>query len=556
MLSAANEFYRCLPRLRRRRSRGYEFQSGVSQGSAFPPSERKEHDDYTRRSRRAEVSTATVSHVVNNTRRVGGDTRRRVERAIDELGFRPNEAGRRLALRRKSLVEESRESPNVAGSSLKQAEPPGLKQAEPPGPDWVKSPAAATWGDTAVALLRLVRVAQPVSRADIARRLGVHRSTVTEIVKPLLGQGLLRETDLADADCSSASRIGRPATGIEFTDDRYFIGLNLGVRQSRAGAVTIGGQLLAESTFDTPRDAGEALRLMRAAVADLRFRVKGRSLFSVGVSVPGPTCAARRRLLYAPHLGWRDLDVAGAMTSEPGLGPPLSARGDEGDVPVVVENDARAAALYEARTHTFEEDGRAWRDFILVRAGTGVGVGIVRGGEVYAGAGAAGGSAGESGHMTIVADGRRCVCGGRGCWESYASVGSAVSLYMGERAAWKGRAPKFVEIVARAEAGEGRARATLERLGGYLGVGVANLIGGLGIPRVVVSGRLAHGWKFMSGPLREAVGRSMAGRVTEWDVVPGRRSGSGLGGALEVAVDYYLSNGSGLSTVRSVTGRV
>jgi glucokinase len=332
--------------------------------------------------------------------------------------------------------------------------------------------------------------------------------------------------------------------GLELTGERYFIGLNLGVRQSHAGAVTAGGRLLAEATFDTPGGAEEALRLMRSTVADLRSRVRGKVLYSLGVSVPGPTCAERRRLLYAPHLGWRDVDVAAALDSEHFTRDDARANGEahvNNVVPVVVENDARAAALYEARARSAEEGGGAWRDFILVRAGTGVGVGVVRGGEVYRGSDASGGWAGEFGHMTIVADGRRCACGGRGCWEAYASTGSAVALYTNERAAWKGRAPRFVEIVSRAEAGEVRARSTLERVGGYLGIGVANLISGLGVSRVVVSGRLVHGWKFMRGPLHEAVGRSMAGRLSEWTVVPGRATGAGLGGALEVAIDHYLT---------------
>lgn len=396
-------------------------------------------------------------------------------------------------------------------------------------------------GETAVSLLRLVRAAQPVSRADIARRLGLHRSSVTNAVKPLLAEGVLRETATHEA-APGATRMGRPGTGIELTDERYFVGLNLGVRQSHAGAVTVGGRVLAESTFDTPRDAEDALRLMRSTVADMRARVRGRTLFSVGVSVPGPTCAERRRLLYAPHLGWRDVDVAGALDfKHEGARDRRGAAHANELVPVVVENDARAAALYEVRSRSAEEGGDSWRDFILVRAGTGVGVGVVRGGEVYRGSDAADGWAGEFGHMTIVADGRRCACGGRGCWESYASTGSAVSLYTGERAAWKGRAPRFVEIVARAEAGEVRARSTLERVGGYLGIGIANLISGLGVSRVVVSGRLVHGWKFMKGPLQEAVGRSMAGRLAEWTVVAGRVTGAGLGGALEVAIDHYLS---------------
>jgi predicted NBD/HSP70 family sugar kinase len=392
--------------------------------------------------------------------------------------------------------------------------------------------------DMTLALLRLVRAAQPVSRADIARHFGVHRSTVTDIVKPLLSEGLLRETEAAAV--SGETRMGRPATGLEFTDEVYCIGFSLGVRRSRAGAVTVGGRLLAEASFNTPHDRRVALRLMRSAVAELRAGVKGRKLVSVGVSVPGPTCAARRVLLCAPHLGWRDVSVASALRFPPGIGARFRGVSGARDVPVIVENDARAAALYEARTRPPVEDDD-WSDFILVRAGSGIGVGVVRGGELYRGAKATEGWAGEFGHMTIVAGGRPCACGGRGCWESYASAGSAESLYAGDRASARGRAPEFVEIVERAEAGETRALQTLARVGGYLGIGIANMISGLGVSRVVVSGRLVRGWKFLTEAMNEAVGKSMAGRLAEWTVVPGDAAGADMGGALEVAIDHYLT---------------
>jgi len=104
-------------------------------------------------------------------------------------------------------------------------------------------------------------------------------------------------------------------------------------------------------------------------------------------------------------------------------------------------------------------------------------------------------------------------------------------------------APRFVEIVARAEAGELRAQRTLERLGEYLGIGIANVITGLGVTRVIVSGRLVYGWKFIREPLHNAVGQSMAGRLQGWSVEPGEATGAGLGGALEVAAEGFITSG-------------
>jgi predicted NBD/HSP70 family sugar kinase len=349
----------------------------------------------------------------------------------------------------------------------------------------------------------------------------------------------LRETEPLGSPIARSS--GRPGLGLVLnTRDEFFIGVNIGVRRSHIGAVTVDGRVIAEEVFDTPGDAREALRLVRSSVLGLCARAGGGSLSVIGVSVPGPTCAERRRLLYAPHLGWRDVAIADALQ---GLG--VEDEGDLADMPVIVENDATAAAMFEACTRLSKETREEWRNFALVRAGTGIGVGLVLDGEVYRGAGANGGWAGEFGHMTIVADGKACPCGNRGCWERYASASSAALLYTGDRAAARSSAPRFIEIVARAGSGERRAQATLEQVGHYLGIGVANVMSGLGVSRVVVSGRVVHGWKFMREALQKAVRRSMAGRLAQWSVVAGKATGAGLGGAIEVAVDQYWKHLAG-----------
>lgn len=384
-------------------------------------------------------------------------------------------------------------------------------------------------------LLRLVRAAQPISRVELARRLDVNRSTVTELVKPLIAAGLLREEPLAQPSGKSRAS-GRPPVGLSFnSDDDFFIGVNLGVRRSQVGLTTLGGEILAEEDFDTPAEQGEALALVRATLERLCAQVQGRELMIIGVSVPGPTDAGRSKLLYAPRLGWSDVAVADALRFSSGRG---------ASVPVIVENDATAAAIYETRLRLREMTGGLVDDFILVRSGTGVGVGVVLGGEVYRGTGQGRGVAGEFGHMTIVAGGKQCVCGNRGCWERYASASAASSLYMGDRIQLGGmQAPRYIEIVERAEAGELRAQKTLERIGEYLGIGIGNVIAGLGVPHVIVSGRIVYGWKFLSEPVHAAVSQSMAGKVAGWSVEPGEPTGAGLGGALEVAVDGFLISG-------------
>ncbi|CDM66548.1 ROK family transcriptional regulator [Pyrinomonas methylaliphatogenes] len=381
-------------------------------------------------------------------------------------------------------------------------------------------------------LLKLVRAAQPISRAELARRLGCNRSTVTGAVRPLIESGVLTETSQL-----ITRTVGRPPIGLRlYAEGSLLIGANIGVRQTQVGIARVDGTILREEAFDTPNDPLKELNEISESIKQLRAHFAEHKIEAIGISVPGPVDPERRTLLYAPHLGWQDVEIAAALRFHP-------SRASKSLVPVIVENDATAAAMFEASRRLKDDKSGIWRDFILVRAGTGIGIGVVRDGEIYRGVGASGNLAGEFGHMTIVAGGKLCVCGNRGCWERYASATSAVALYLGDRAPTSGPPPiRYAEIVRRAEAGEIRAQRTLEQTGEYLGIGIANVISGLGIDRVVVSGRIVLGWQFIREPLQMAVRRALAGRLVDPIIEAGLVTGSGLGGAMEVAIDYYLTH--------------
>ncbi|HSK73215.1 MAG TPA: ROK family transcriptional regulator [Pyrinomonadaceae bacterium] len=377
-------------------------------------------------------------------------------------------------------------------------------------------------------LLKLIRAAQPITRNEIASRLDIDKSTVTDNVKPLIKAGILREETL---DSETSAGQGRRPRVLSFTNESdYFIGVNLGVRRSQIGLTALNGEILSEDDFETPADAATALKIAREKIENLYRENERRNLRVIGVSVPGMTDAERRRLLFAPNLDWHNVAIADAFQIN-------------SSVKIVVENDATAAAMYEARMKIRHSNDGLMTNFILIRSGTGIGVGLVIGSEVYRGTGLGRGIAGEFGHMTIVAGGKPCVCGNRGCWEKYASAASAASLYLGDRPLRRGEtAPRFIEIVNRAENGEIRAQRTLEKIGDYLGIGIANVIMGVGIPRVIISGRLVYGWKFIREPLNKAIERSIVGKLDGWSVEAGEPVGSAIGGALEVAVEEYLAH--------------
>lgn len=372
-------------------------------------------------------------------------------------------------------------------------------------------------------LLRLIRASQPIMRSEIAERLSIDKSTVTEHVKPLIAAGILRE----DARSEEGRRRSRYLSFNE--TDKIFAGVNLGVRRSQVGLTTLSGGIGDELDFETPADPRRALRLAKESLIELAGRYPDRRVAVIGVSVPGMADALRRKLVFAPNLGWRDIDIARELRIAE-------------DAHVVVDNDSTAAAMYEARLKIRDSEDGLMSNFVLVRSGTGIGVGIVIGSEVYRGTGTGRGVAGEFGHMTIVAGGKPCVCGNRGCWEKYASAASAASLYLGDRPPRPGETvPRFVEIVGKAAVGDVRSRRTLEKIGDYLGIGIANVIMGVGIPRVVISGRLVYGWEFIEEPIKAAIGRSIIGKTKGWSIEAGEPAGSAIGGALELAVEEYLS---------------
>lgn len=372
-------------------------------------------------------------------------------------------------------------------------------------------------------LLRLIRAAQPITRTEIASRLNIDKSTVTENVKPLIDAGIIREETL---DIKGQGRRPRVLSFAERGE--YFIGVNLGVRRSQVGTTTLMGEITDEEDFETPSSVSTALRQTRRHIDEIVRRNPDRKLRMIGVSVPGMTDATRESIVFAPNLDWRSVAVAQELRV--------------GDVRIVVDNDSTSAAMYEARMKIRNSNEGLMSDFILVRSGTGIGVGLVIGSEVYRGSGLTRGIAGEFGHMTIVAGGKQCVCGNRGCWEKYASAAAAASLYLGDRRLRPGETlPRFVEIVAKAENGDNRSRRTLEMIGDYLGIGIANVIMGVGIPRVIISGRLVYGWQFIEQPVRDAIDRSIVGKTDGWSVEAGSPAGAAIGGALEVAVEAYLA---------------
>jgi predicted NBD/HSP70 family sugar kinase len=177
----------------------------------------------------------------------------------------------------------------------------------------------------------------------------------------------------------------------------------------------MGRPLVGISHFPTPRDVkgliDELSRRIKSIVADH----PDVACQGVGIAVPGMTDPSSGKVLHAPTLGWRDVN----------LKDPLSAAVQ---LPVHVENSGRACALAQVWA---TRGGTHTGDLAFVSISDGVGVGIVVNGEILRGRH---NIAGEFGHVPLSIDGPRCSCGATGCWEAYISNLATLSRYFGHNA--------------------------------------------------------------------------------------------------------------------------
>jgi glucokinase len=254
------------------------------------------------------------------------------------------------------------------------------------------------------------------------------------------------------------------------------IGLDLGGTNLRWSVIDETGEIRYHRRERSPRSVPEVVAAIRAAVADCRERfpnVGGVGLAVAGVVIDGQVSSV--------NLDWQGVDLVGELGIR--------------DMPVVIENDMNAGAYGEL---TFG-GGRGLRHLIFVTVSTGIGAGVIVGGEIYRGAG---GLAGEVGHTVVDLNGLLCGCGRRGCWEMIAS-GTAHRRRIRE-AFESGTWPNLTEeptpeqVTQRAAAGDRAARALVLRTARYLGIGVANLVNLYDPEAVIFTGGFARqNWDLM-----------------------------------------------------------
>jgi predicted NBD/HSP70 family sugar kinase len=336
--------------------------------------------------------------------------------------------------------------------------------------------------------LTLISSHQPISRADLARRMAMRRGAVS-----LLVQELLRERRIVEGPTGEIARGRKPTL------------LYINTRKGSSLAVDIratGTLLMLADTMGQPRSdivsmptaadprrfviaLGGRIRQLLATHSEAAGKCQG-----IGVAVPGMVDPGRGRVLHAPTLGWRNLDLRDRLAAATGL-------------PVQIENSGRACAL--ARVWEARSAATPVRNLVFVSISEGVGVGIVVNGELLRGSH---NIAGEFAHMPLSVDGPRCSCGAVGCWEAYISNRATLTRYFGctPRVSTTGSQPFTMDdLLARARAGDAVALAALQVSARYLGLGLGGVVNIIDPDRIFIGGEITTAWDLIEHTVRTAL---------------------------------------------------
>jgi glucokinase-like ROK family protein len=326
-----------------------------------------------------------------------------------------------------------------------------------------------------------------LSRIELAKRIHLSNTTITNIVGELLEAGLVTERACSDEEDANGVRpVGRPRTAICLVPEaRFVVGVHVGVGTFRVALANLRDEILVNQTenFEIESDAEQVLDQIAAVVRTLveASGVDPDRILGVGVGLSGLVDFVTGVNVMAPNLNWRNVPVKDILMSQLGM-------------PVVVDNNVRCMALGE----TYFGVGHNLESLVFVYGRIGVGAGFISKGEVFRGSNM---GAGEIGHNTMLLEGGDpCRCGKHGCLETLVSETTIIRQAEDLRRCYPdGILAKQMAsnpdgnivdcVFEAARAGDEHVRAMLAKKAYYLGVALANMVN-LYNPELILLGGL------------------------------------------------------------------
>ncbi|WIV18714.1 ROK family protein [Paenibacillus polygoni] len=325
-------------------------------------------------------------------------------------------------------------------------------------------------------ILNTIREHAPLSRANVSTLSGLNKATVSNLVAELIDGHLV--TELGPGESSG----GRKPLMLLFNKHAgYAVGLEVSVKRIRGVLTDLAGAIIAEDVQPlTSHDVSYVCSSIVSMTNGLQHQAppSPHGIIGVGIGVPGMV-DEEGTVLFAPNLGWNMVPLRRMLEKELAL-------------PVTIDNEANAGALGELHFGA----ARGTRHLIYISAGIGIGSGIVIDGELYKGAW---GYAGETGHMSIDAEGKQCSCGNRGCWELYASE----KAY--DEASLKLPSRSTSDLTILAAKGDPIILELYKSMGHRLGVGITNIVNSFNPERIIIGGPLSKAQKYIESSLQRVV---------------------------------------------------
>jgi predicted NBD/HSP70 family sugar kinase len=375
-------------------------------------------------------------------------------------------------------------------------------------------------------VLNLIRRNQPISRASLARRSGLQRSTVSAIAGQLISERLVAEGAVGQVPR------GRKPTFLQLNPERCgIIGVDIRAGTTLIGVAGLDSRLVAQETITTAGMPEEFLARLGRRIRDLQRAHPRSSYEGIGVSLPGRIDPTTQRLLFAPSLGWGEVDIKSVLESATGL-------------PVEMENSANACALAELWSG---RHGESVRNLVTLGVSDGIGVGMIVNGQLVRGVR---GLAGEFGHVSLDENGLPCRCGNRGCLETLASNAAAVRYYAEVTSVRRGEVGSksamarltFEDLLRLVEQGDERAGQALDRMAHFLGRGVAMLVTGLAPEVLVVVGEITRVWDRVGPAVSEVVQRQALKSAATRLLITRPEAQPRLGGTIALVLQKHFGH--------------
>ncbi len=339
-------------------------------------------------------------------------------------------------------------------------------------------------------VLNLIRKHQPISRAELSRHSRLQRSTVSVITQQLISERWVK------MGASGNLPRGRKPKFLHINGERSgIIGVDIRPEKTTLMLADLEMRSLAQDSLRTSNDPEEFVFELAQRIRALMDAYSHLTFEGIGVALPGRIDLASKRLVFAPNLAWKSIDLKSALEFATGL-------------EVELENAANACALAEIWGGAHSENVR---NLIAVTVSEGIGVGMILNGQLIRGTS---GLAGEFGHVQIQENGPLCHCGNRGCWEACASNAAAVRYFTESEPAPDGHnllgRPTFDLILKLAQQGHPQASDALARMARHLGAGVAMTIAGMAPDVVVVVGEVTRAWSQVGRIIEEVIAQRLS----------------------------------------------